>query len=240
MTSIGELITLPAQVAAAQNGGGRRLALATTGLGIIDHGDVLIERRPSPLAFDLVAAGLVPLLLQHAADRRWPVEAQIGAVREAQLAGDKIEMLVEFGANPRADWIWRDLLAGFVFGCSMQIALGNAREAPSPQPPKKLHVSDSWMLRELTITAALGGADPIATLRRPCNVAELLDEMRVRREIGEALKARALPEWYATPLRRRVGNLIAAAAQPDAAAAITAEIEDYVADPDGGGPHQPS
>ncbi len=219
--------------------GARRLALATTVIsGIVDHGEFFTELRPCATAFDQVAAGHVPLLVAHYSDH-WRVDHQLGAVRESRSSsdGNSVELLVEFGHNPVAEWIWRDLCAGLPFGCSIGFALyGHIRTLPPAPLSKPYYVTPEWMLKELTVLGAGCGQDSSAKIIRPQNVAELLDEMRVLREVREESARRALPSWHADPLRGRLPAIAAAIAADtggDAQAielSLAREIEAYIAD----------
>ena len=232
-----ELVKLP--VALAVENGPRRLALATTSATrILEHDDYFLQRQPCEVALDNVPLGIVPLLLEHNRGDRWNVEHQLGTVRESRLTddGETIELVVEFGANPKGEWIYSDLRAGHIFGCSINMGIWAKTLVPPPLPlPKPLYRVDAWRLRELTICAAQGGRDGDAKLRWSHDAAELLDELKVIREVREEMMRYALPGYHADPLRRRLPAIAAAVAQagvdPRAIeAALAAEIEAFIAD----------
>jgi hypothetical protein len=219
----------------------RRLALATTrARAIIDMGPYYLERSNWDDAFDRVGQGRVPLLSKHAEDH-WPVDMQLGLVREGRYSedGETIELIVEFGHNPRGDWIWRDLCAGHRFGCSISIGSIHKLEIAAPSPPllpKPYFVSAAWTLEELTICAAGGGRDDAATLMLATNLEEVKSHWRLVRESAQEMRRRALPVYIAEPLRGRVPRMVAAIAHGTGAdealvdQVVGEEIEAFIAD----------
>lgn len=228
-----DALSLPASIAATPCRD-RRLVVVRTGLGIVELADHFLQRAACDGAFVRIERGIVPVLLQHA--KRWDIEASIGTVREARFDGDAIELIAEFGANPKAAWIWDDLRAGFTFGCSVGLGHFKYRDIAA-ELPKPLRLSESWWITELTLCAPGGGADSEATVRFAHNARELLAELQAQREARAELRGRALPEDYAGCLRERLGDMavaVAHAADVDdvdqVRGALAAEIEQWIAD----------
>jgi hypothetical protein len=231
-----ERLNLRAEVVGAARG--KRLALATARCvgAVIEHDRFFLELRACPDALRRVDAGTVPLLARHFTDAEWwTLDSQLGTVRAAEFVdgGRRIEMIVEFGHSPRAKWIYRDLLAGHAFGCSVGIRCASDA-TDHPELSKPFRIADEWTLHELTILPAAGGRDQEAKVTLAHDLAGLLASMRATREAREEMRRGSLPEWYAEPLRRRLPSIaaeIAAAGHDPAAieAALRAAIDRFIA-----------
>lgn len=192
-----------------------RLFIATWGATgrVIDFGDKYIEHVCSEEAvvLDFVRGGIAPVRTKH---DDYSLEGQIGTLRACKIENDTLTLIGQIGYSPTAEWFWRNLNAGIIYGCSVGSTIYDHVEINVPIPaPKPVWQATRWSVDELTICQARCGRDDRARVAHALNLGSLLARWLHEDAELEERERNALPEHYAEPLRRRVTDIAVALAE---------------------------
>lgn len=176
--------------------------------------------------------GVAPLRRAH---DDTSLEGQIGSLLpEWWIENGQLHLLGQVGYSPLAEWFWRNVSAGIIYGCSLgHVSIEQERVPMSDLPSSHFVRVTRWAPLELTILQARGGRDDRARVACASNLEAVVEEKR-RALVARKERARhELPTYYADPLRRRIRgmarNVAARIHHPDPATlemALREELEE--------------
>lgn len=137
------------------------------------------------------------------------LEGQIGSLLpEWWIENGQLHLLGQVGFSPLAEWFWRNVSAGIVYGCSLgQVSIKQER-VPMPNLPGAHFVRVTrWAPVELTILQARGGRDDRARVACASNLEAVAEEKRCALVARKERARHELPFYYADPLRRRIPTI---------------------------------
>lgn len=153
-----------------------------------------------------IDAGVAPVRTAH---DDYSLEGQIGTLRAAKVEDNQLTLIGQIGYSPKAEWLWRNLRAGIVYGCSLGHQVVESQRIDVPKFAVTVTRATRWRPLELTILQALGGCDDQAKVScaqdLPGLLRQYLDEAALAdretcKALGELI-GDLLPSVYAKRLR---------------------------------------
>lgn len=193
----------------------KRLFTATWGATgrVFDFGDDYCEFLcdADAVVTDLVRGGIAPVLARHDDSS---LEGQLGTLRACRIEGNQLRLIGQLGYSPTAEWLWRNLSAGIVYGCSIGCGISQRVKIDVAVPVRKpVWRATRWVVRELSICQAQRGRDDLAKVAAAADLRSLLERWLLADAELERRQRNALPDYYAEPLRRRVTDIAIAIAE---------------------------